>query len=78
MSHWQRFKREQHEKYQPSTYYTDKGDHITSRRPPCSECQAPACTWQRCKCKQFFSRCENHQPSAVAEMRRAHRCKETT
>jgi hypothetical protein len=77
MSHWQRFKRQQDAKYLPSTHYVIGVDHITAIRPPCSECKAPACTWQRCKCKQFFARCENHQPSAVAEMRRAHRCKET-
>jgi hypothetical protein len=72
MSRWQRFQREQSAKYQPSTHYLIGVDHITATRPPCSECSAPACVWQRCRCRVYFARCEKHQPRAVAEMRRAH------
>lgn len=60
--------------YQASPVYIG-ADHITATRPPCSECKAPACTWQRCRCRVYFARCEKHQPSAVAEMRRAHVCR---
>ena len=71
MSRWQNFKRRQQENYAPSNLYVEV-DHITAHRPQCSECSALACVWQRCKCRRYFGRCENHQPSEVAEMRRRH------
>lgn len=61
----------------PSTRWGE-ADHAAMHRPPCSECDAQAAVWQRCKCRVYFARCKDHQPNtAVSEMRTAHTCKET-
>ena len=57
-----------------ATTWSTRVDHAAVFKPPCSECRKPAAVWQRCKCRVYFARCIDHQPSAVASMRAAHEC----
>lgn len=75
MSRWEKWKKWKTLNV-PSTQWGSTRDHITVHRPMCSECAMPAAAWQRCKCRAYFARCKDHQPGAVAEMRRAHQCRE--
>jgi hypothetical protein len=56
----------------------DPKAHITVYRPRCGVhgCREPAMVWQRCRCRETFARCHDHEPQkAVQALRAEHRCK---